>query len=564
MADSLKDHLAWFDDWRKGPDFDDFEQRPIAYFCAEFGLESRIPTYAGGLGILAGDVVREMGDRGVPFVAVGMYYRKGYLCDIEKGSERSSAECKEISPESVGLQPVMDTNGMRVSVRVPIQNREITVQGWTWKHKNVLLFLLDTNNEANTPHDRMIVDQLYVHDKEMRLKQEIILGIGGLRFLEALGYHPRIYHINEGHSAMLALELLHHEMKERKLSFDQVKQFARRRIVFTNHTLVPAGNEVYSNDLVALLLDRYAKNLQVPISEIVNLGLVQESSIFSMTMLSLRMAGMINAVSKLHAKKAKQIWTDHPMFGITNGVSLPMWDRIRGENSQSGAFWKRHQEQKKVLLKIIAERTGVQWDVETLLLGWARRFVSYKRPLALIGELRRLINIAKTEGKPVRIVYAGSPHPSDAEGVGMLNRLKGLIKKELSDIVVYLPTYDIDLASTLTSGCDVWVNTPVVGFEACGTSGMKAALNGALPLTTLDGWINEIALEDIGWPLNNCRVSEDAMDILEKKIVPIYYDRNMDGIPVAWEQRMHMARTLIQDQFSATRMAREYIQMLYV
>ncbi len=559
MPDTLKDNLDWFEKWKAGPDFDDFQARPIAYFCAEYGLEARIPIYAGGLGILAGDVFREMGDRGIPFIAVGLYYRNGYLCDADVAKNA----CVTVLPEDVGLTPVVDAQGHRVTVTVPVDGKDIVVQGWQYTHKDAKLFLLETTNEQNDPHDRMITDQLYVGDKETRLKQEIILGIGGLRFLEALGYHPSIYHLNEGHSAMLVLELIHHEIKERKLGFEQVKQFARRRIVFTNHTLVPAGNEVYSNDLVALLLDRYAKILEVPISEIVKLGLVQESSTFSMTMLSLRMAGIINAVSKLHAKKAKEIWTDHPMFGITNGVSLPMWDKIGTSEDDPSALWKQHQSRKKELLAVIKEKTGAEWGMDDLLLGWARRFVHYKRPLALVSEVERLKELAQRSDRPVRIVYAGQPHPSDADGVAMLKQLKDLIAGELSGTVVYLPHYDIDTAQTLTSGCDIWVNTPVVGFEACGTSGMKAALNGALPLTTRDGWVDEIPLEDIGWELNTNRVTDDLLDQLENAIIPMYYTKNAEGLSEDWVKRMQAARTLIRDRFSATRMVREYIQMLY-
>ena len=551
----------WFEEFRHTAKYQSLNDRPIAYFCAEYGFEDALPIFAGGLGILAGDVVKEAGDQKLPMVAIGLYYHRGYLCG-EK--ELNLQACKDLRPDHLGLKQVLDTKNNPVIIKVPIQDKEVVVQAWEKQIKGVRVFLLDTDLELNAAHDRLITDRLYISDKETRFKQAMVLGIGGLLFLEAMQIHPSIYHINEGHSAMLALELIHHEMKERHLAFDEAKQFARRRMVFTNHTLVSAGNEVFSNDLVSLLLARYAEGLGVPVSELVKIGLVQESSVFSMTMISLRMSGIINAVSKLHAKKAKDIWPDHPMVGITNGIHVPTWDRIKSDSGKPGELWTIHQARKRILLDFIQKQTGQEWSEDHLLIGWARRIVSYKRPMALFEEVKKFQEINKNSDRPVRVVVAGQSHPNDEEGTRMLKELIALSKGELKDVLVYLPNYNMEMAKLLVSGCDVWLNTPIVGFEASGTSGMKAALNGVLPVSTKDGWVDEIELSGKGWLVDSDHVTADLMEILEKHITPFYYKRDAKDIPLQWEQNMRNARQMILNDFSTTRMLREYIQMLYL
>lgn len=555
---------SWFESWRKTTQFAEFVSRPIVYFCAEFALESDFHSYAGGLGVLAGDVMKEAGDQKLPMIGMGLLYRKGYLGSAIPTKVTDAQNPESFTTAHAHIERVLDAQKKPVQIKMPIGDHDVSVQAWKWESGGTLVYFLDTDLEENAPQDRSITHQLYVGAKEARLKQELILGIGGLRMIEALGIHPLIYHMNEGHSGMLALELIRHEMMERSLSFDEARQFARRRLIFTNHTLVPAGNELYSNDLVSVILEKYANELEVPVSELVKLGLVQESSIFSMTMLSLRMAGMINAVSKLHAKKAKEIWADHPMVGITNGVHVPTWDAIEGSVDAPGAFWNAHQQNKIALLKIIEEKIGKKWGEDALLVGWARRFVRYKRPLAIFDEAEKLLAFARDSAHPVRFVFAGKPHPSDEDGVKMLQDLQKFIEEKASDLVVYLPEYVMDSSKMLGAGCDIWLNTPIVGFEACGTSGMKAALNGALTCSTKDGWIDEVNLDGIGWNINSDHVAQSFLELLEKEIAPAYYGNRQNGIPSAWEERMRKSRTLIQNQYSATRMLREYIEMMYV
>ncbi len=561
----VADERAWLEQFRGTPKFADLAARPIAYFCAEFALRGDLPNYSGGLGVLAGDVVREAADRGLPMLAVGLYYNKGYICQVRSDGTGFTEVCEDHPPEHMGLALVADESGKPVTVEVPIGGSTVAVQAWRLQVGSVPVYLLDTNVAQNSESDRRITDRLYVGDKETRLKQEIVLGIGGLRLLEALGEHPSIYHLNEGHSAFLALELIRHQMEERHLGFSEAKQFARRRMVFTNHTLVPAGNEIYDGDLVALMIGPYCQALGVPVQDALSLGLIHQSSSFSMTMLSMRMASIVNGVSKLHAAKAKEVWTDHPMVGITNGVHTGMWDSLAGRDlATPGAFWAGHQERKRALLDALKSWTGREWGPDDLLLGWARRIAGYKRPLAILEDAERIARIARRTGRAVHIVLAGQPHPSDTDGLAMLERVRHATEGDLRDIVVYVPEYGIDKAKLLVSGCDVWLNTPVIGFEASGTSGMKAALNGVLPCTTRDGWVAEVDLYGVGWALDSEHIGTNLLDVLERDIVPMYYERDASGVPATWERHMRNSRSMVMERFTASRMLREYVELLYL
>ena len=568
---SLTDDNAW---WQKFGDTDNYRKfltRPIAYFCAEFGLSSNLSLYAGGLGILAGDVIREAADRHFPMVGVGLYYHGD--CEKHPGSVTK------------GLTPAADRFSRRVTIKVPLRDNHILVQAVKFEERSIPVYLLTTDVDGNSLADREITANLYPSNKEKRLQQEIILGIGGLRLLEALQIHPAIYHLNEGHSSLLALEIAAHETRERGIGFADGLELAKNRIVFTNHTLVPAGNDIFSNDMVAANLSKFAEELTIPVGDLVKLGLVQDSSLFSMTMLSLRLARKINAVSQFHAKKAAETWTDHPMEGITNGIHFPSWNRmgksqisnlnpfdklrsstprslrleeIDAERSRSikSQIWVMHQENKRILLSHIHHVAGQSWPEDALLLGWARRIVGYKQPLALFADLDRLKKICLNSSRPVRLVISGNVQEGDEEGQKLLEELKGLLDPALA---VYLPNYNMDLAGLMTAGCDVWLNTPVVGFEACGTSGMKACLNGVLPLSTKDGWMAEIESYGIGWMLDSDRVSDSIYQILEDKIIPLYFDRKPD-----WMINMAQARQLILDRFTTTKLLKEYVEKLYL
>lgn len=546
-----QDELKWFDNFRSGKANQRLRERPIAYFCAEYALRDELPIFAGGLGVLAGDYVREAADQEVPIVPVGLYYPEGFT------HKELSPEGKVVdlhprrTPEELGMMQVVDSMDKPVIVEIPIQDRMVKIKTWVYNQKNIKVYLLDTRHSDNAEVDQHITDALYVTDKETRLKQEMVLGIGGLRLLEALKIHPSKYHLNEGHSAFLVYELIYHQMKEHQIGFDEARERARDHILFTNHTLVAAGNDVFSNDLVALVLSKYAEQIEIPVKTLVDMGLVQESSSFSMTILAMRAAGKINAVSKLHAEKAKEIWTDHQMIPITNGIHLPSFDMVKDENS----IWDKHEERKRKLLLRIEQQTGTRWNGNELILGWARRIVRYKRPLALVERLKQFGEIARSEDRPVRVVFAGISHPDDEDGRELLEELQYRLSSDLKGVAVYLPHYNMELSVEMTSGCDVWVNTPVVGFEACGTSGMKAALNGTLPLTTVDGWVKEVDLYGIGWGLNDADVAGDIADKLREQVVPTFFD-NRDE----WKAMMKNARSLVYNSFSMTRALREYLE----
>jgi len=550
----MNNDTAWFNTFKTSKEYAVLSSRPIAYFCAEYAFFEHQQTYAGGLGVLAGDYLREATDQQIPLVAVGIYYREGYLHHEAFSGNVVLKHNTDRTAEEIGLIPVLELSGKRLFISLPIGDKTVYLQAWKKQMGTVTLYLLDTNVSQNDVSERNITSRLYTSDKEIRLKQEMVLGIGGMRLLEILQISPIVYHMNEGHSAFLSFEMAHHEMQRHKKSFLEELDQTKQRIVFTNHTLVAAGNDTFSKDAVSALLKKYAEEIQVPVEDLVSLGVIPESSMFSLTTLALRMASKTNAVSRLHAKKALDIWPTNQMIAITNGIHIPTWDGIENDTQMT----EKHRQQKLALLEFIAEITGVHWESDIFLLGWARRMVGYKRPLALLDDIQKFKTLAGSEKRPIHVVFAGQAHEGDTEGAEVLKILQQHIEGDLKEHVIYLPDYTISLAKRMVGGCDLWLNTPVVGFEACGTSGMKAALNGDLPCSTNDGWIAEVNMYGIGWLLDSDFVNASILDTLEQKILPLYYE-NKNG----WEQNMQHARTLIKNEFSTTKMLRKYIEILY-
>jgi starch phosphorylase len=525
----------------------DSVSRPVVYFSSEFALSFSLPTYAGGLGILAGDMVREAADSQFPFIGVGLFYQDGYICKKMEQNGQIIEACSIIHPEHEGLTVVCDVLGHELLISLPIGSDVVYVKAWEWKEKGNVVYLLDTHVEKNSDENKHITNRLYVEDKTTRLKQELVLGIGGLRFLEKMGLHPRIYHMNEGHSAFLSLDLIRHEMEEHHISIDEAKARARDHIVFTNHTLVAAGDEIYPIDVITMLLAQYSNESQIPLDEIIDMGRIDSSQMFSLTHLAFRTCGKANAVSRLHLQKAQSIWPEYTMEYVTNGVNEKTWKK---ETS--------HSKNKQKLLSTIKEETGVVWDEKTLLLGWARRLVAYKRPFAMFEDIERLSTLVQKRGQEVHIVISGFVPPGDRHADETFAKLQEIIEGPLKGHVVYLPNYTMELAGDMVAGVDVWANTPVVGFEACGTSGMKALLNGVLPLTTQDGWVEEAELFDIGWILDSTNITESFLNNLETQILPLYYTN-----PEKWEQMRKNAEELGHNQFTTTRMLKEYQEKMY-
>jgi len=548
----------FFEDFRVSPEYQKLAQNPVAYFCAEFAINEQLPTYAGGLGVLSGDYVYEAKTHDLPILAVGLYYYVGYKCSVS-GPKKQGADLVIRNPQELGLKPVLDKNNQRVKVSVPCGERKIVLSGWVWDKETIPVYFLDANLEENNPEDRKISWYLYAMDKEIRIKQEMVLGIGGFRFLKAIGISPSIYHLNEGHSAFLSFELASEVMKRQSVDFLEAQELAKRKIVFTNHTLVAAGHDIFENEFFSLMLSAYANESGIAVSELLSSGAIGGVNSFSMTKLALSSAGKINVVSRLHFEYAAKLWPDFPIFPITNGIFIPRWDRVKNENQ----IWRNHQKNKNELLKFIYQRFGIQWLENELLIGWARRIVKYKRPLFLFEKIDEFLKVVQNAPRPVRVLYSGNPHPEDEDGLMMVEMLKKLSLGKLKNHLLYLDLYDTEVAKLMTSGCDLWLNTPLIGFEACGTSGMKAALNGVLPVSTDDGWMAEVSFDTIGWKIENVNSSDYLLRLLRETIIPTYYQQDASGIPISWVGKMVEARKLICEHFSTGRMLKDYILKLY-
>ncbi len=546
----MDNNTLWFNNFYKIKSYQFLQRRPIAYFCAEFAFDDKLSIFAGGLGILAADFIKEAASLNIPMVAIGIFYHQGYINKKVNNKEQITK-----------VTPVKSKNGDRIIIQIPIEDRLVNVQAWKIEIGSISVYLLDTNLKNNSLPDREITKNLYVADKKIRLQQAMILGIGGQKLITKLEINPLIYHMNEGHAALLSLELIHNEMEQRHIGFIEGKDLIKKRIIFTNHTLVIAGNDLFEENLVISELGKYVnEELQIPLNDIIALGKDQNNNLFSMTTFSFSMSAHINAVSKLHAVNAYKIWPHNPMISITNGININRWDKLYNSNQ----IWQSHQTNKRKLLSQVKERTGQTWAEDELLLGWARRMVEYKRPLVLLEDLNRLVSLAKKDHQIVHIIYAGEAHSSDIKGLELIKLLQEKINKHLQGTVVYVPNYNLHLAQMMAAGCDIWLNTPLVGYEACGTSTMKAALNGVLPVSTKDGWIDEADLNGIGWILDNENISNSFLDCLEQQIIPLYYQKDENGVSKYWIENMQKARKLILDNYSAARMLREYIEKIYL
>lgn len=549
--------LEWLTQFKKTPEYQLLAEKPIAYFSAEYALLPTLPTYAGGLGVLAGDYVRESNEQGVPILFMGLYYQRA-----QNSLTQSDGHSGNFSPSAIGLTLVVDEKNERIVIAVPLHDRMVYAQAWMWTSGTVRVYLLDTDIPENKTEDRIISERLYTEDRETRLKQELLLGVGGFRLLAKRGYHPSVFHLNEGHSAFLALELVHHEMEHQKVDFDTACEYAKKHILFTNHTLVAAGQEQFTVSLASAMLQKYAEEIGVPVASIVALGTVEDSTLFSMTTFSFKFSAKANAVSAFHAEQAKSVWPTYHMESITNGIFLPLWDACAQSTAET--LWQIHQQNKKELLDYIAQTTGEHWDQNTLLIGWARRVVPYKRPMLFLENIERVLAIANHEQRPVRIVFAGPTNNEHPDENQLLNELRTCIQEKLKGVAVFLPNYSITLGKLLTAGTDVWLNTPVIGSEACGTSGMKALLNGSLPLSTRDGWVHEADMSKIGWILDEGDVATKLHDLVSQEIAPLYYEHIAHPEHSAWIERMILGRALIVNSYSMTRALKEYIEKMYI
>jgi starch phosphorylase len=555
--------------------------RMVAYFCAEYGISDTLPIYSGGLGVLAGE-------RKLPFAAVGLFYRKGFFhqhVDATGQHEYIST----IDPVANGLELIRDKEGETVLIEVPIGDHVVYAQIWRWKlGSSTNLYLLDTDHWKNNEEDRLITDQLYSGDQAKRIKQELVLGVGGYRALKLMRYKPDVYHMNEGHSSFMALEYITDIAKDQGITLEHARRIAKKKLRFTNHTLVAAGNDAFPAELIRSSLALFSKETGLTMHDILNWGSSPDAAnTFSMTMLSLRMAGISTAVSRLHAEKAVSLWPDYHLTPITNGVFLPTWIapelqklyakfapewRPEASNTKAwkgirrmphAALWNAHLALKRKMLAEVAVKTGVQLEERALTIVWARRFAAYKRPDLLFSDLSRLKKFIFRSDRPIQIIVAGKAHPADKQGKDIILKVEDLALHDLQNKVVFLEDYSLTLAKLLVSGADVWLNTPIFGLEASGTSGMKACANGVVQLTVSDGWAHEVDWYGMGYELPAEGAEKAIYPLLQNKVIPTFFRRTADDVPELWVAMMQETIASVSPAYSSARMVDDYVRELY-
>ncbi|HEU4700228.1 MAG TPA: alpha-glucan family phosphorylase [Gemmatimonadales bacterium] len=597
--------------------------RPVAYFCAEFGLHNSVPIYSGGLGVLAGDHCKSASDLGVPLVGLGLFYRRGYFDQRLRldGWQEDSDEF--FSVESTPLVPLTGPGGEEILVTVETFGRPVHVRAWRLAVGRVPVFLLDADLEMNAPEDRGLLNRLYAGGPDLRLRQEWILGVGGVRILRAAGLDPGAWHANEGHAAFMLIERLREHVAA-GASWDEAVARVRDTSVFTTHTPVPAGHDAFSVDAVEACTGPVWEAMGVSREEFLHLGAhPTQPGLFHMTVLAMRLSGHVNGVSRRHGQVSRSLWRDLwpqrpwetiPIGHVTNGVHLAtwmaspvkdllaehlgpdwqtrldepgLWDQVLTLDHER--FWLVHLALKEILGRLIREDArrrfasqhkeaaqvvgaGTLLDPAALTLGFARRFATYKRANLVFRDIERLKRILTNTWRPVQIVFAGKAHPADDPGKEVLQAVYHFTRDPAFEgRVAFLEDYDMHLAHLLVQGVDVWINLPRVPLEASGTSGMKAALNGVPQLSTLDGWWAEGYDGLNGWaiPPAGETENEDAADVerfyrlLEEQVVPLYYTRDARGVPVGWVEKMRHALRASGARFTARRMVQDYVSAYY-
>lgn len=542
---------------------------PIAYFCTEFGVEESLPIFAGGLGILSGDLLLEAGKQGLPFVGVGLFYHYGFAVHTP-GKDIVLDGDDKIDPSQAGFSVLKDGD-KDFLVEIEVSSRKIFARTWTKAYGSAHLFLLDTDIDENTKEDRDVTGYLYHHNLEAKLLQELVLGIGGVRLLRHIGIVPSIYHLNEGHTSFAALaiatEYMHDHPETRSLAgaIDEVK----KNIVASKHTVLPASGVFFSKEQFKGVIDAYLAQHNVDYDEFFVMGKSDsDGGWFSSTRFLIQSIIRGNAVSILHAAFEKKVHPHSPLFGITNGVNVDRW---RSKDWPSGPAKEAPDEtlfafkikKRAELVDLIKQKTGAELDPNALTIVWARRFAPYKRPELIFSDLDRLVNILESKEGPVQLILAGNASYDNEEGKVLLDKILGLIfDPRLKGRVVYLPGYSITMAHALIEGADVWLNTPIRGKEACATSGMKAALNGTLQLSTSDGWIEEVEWADKGWVLPAEDTANNLYEILEKEVVPTFY-RKSEGVAKEWLSKMRNMADRAENYYTTERMLNEYLEKLY-
>src|SRR5437764_12550790 len=600
----------------------------IAYFSAEFGLHESLPIYSGGLGILSGDHCKEASDLGLPFVGVGFLYPQGYFQQRITRDGTQEASYDKLHSSDAPAIPASDADGNEVMISVDLPGRRIQAKVWKLQVGRIQLYLMDTDVEPNAPLDRELSARLYGGDREMRISQEIVLGIGGVRALRALGISPAAWHINEGHAAFLNLERCR-ELVASGLSFNEAREAVAANSVFTTHTPVPAGNDTFSYDLVDKYFGSYWSQLGLDRNQFMEVAREDHGwgPTYGMTALALRLTGQHNGVSELHGAVSRKMWQflwpgidseEVPIDSITNGIHTPSWIAPEmnalfkrylgadwGDHVDEEDLWKRiidipdeelwqtHVQRKEALINYTRRRLRQQHlrlgegsmqmaefesmlNADALIIGFARRYATYKRATLIFRNIERISAILNNPERPVQIIFAGKAHPADEPGKALIEQVYRISRSDaFRGKVIFLENYDIDMARYLVSGTDLWLNNPIRPHEASGTSGQKAALNGQPNCSILDGWWAEGYNGKNGWAIGEEREYHDAevqaeadslslYQLLEEQIIPAYYDRGADGIPHHWIATMKEAIRTCAPQFSMRRMVKEYTTRFYV
>jgi starch phosphorylase len=604
--------------------------KPVVYFSAEFGIHESVPVYSGGLGVLAGDHIKSASGLGIPLVAVGLFYKQGYFRQQLDVDGYQHQEYLHSRVESLPIDRAVDVEGNPVVVQVDTRSGPILAQVWRMSVGRVNLYLLDSDVDGNTPEDRELTSRLYGGDTRVRIRQELVLGIGGVKAIRAMGITPGVYHLNEGHSAFATLEAIRGRMDRDGYSYDEAVRRVARQTVFTTHTPVPAGHDRFDGGLVEEHLGPMRDALGISHDHLMSLGRVEthnHDEPFCMTVLALKLSRRANAVSALHGHVSRRMWNslwpareeeEVPIGHITNGVHVPSWlswqmlqlyDRIfpsgwfrrMGEpdvwqkiyDVDSGELWETHYALKNLLLQFVRRRLARQCrrrgecdeaveqartvlDPNILTIGFARRFATYKRADLVLSDIDRLLAMISDPDRPIQIIFAGKAHPADEPGKELIRKIANLRHDErTSGRIVFVEDYDINVCRHLIQGVDVWLNNPRRPLEASGTSGQKVVLNGGLNCSILDGWWAEAFDGRNGFAIGrgethaqdeitDQRDAAALYDVLEKEVIPLFYDRDSDGLPREWIRMMKNSISSLAWRFSAHRMVMDYARACYV
>ncbi len=627
QLDDYLNERTWY---RKHRQINPDQKECYAYFCAEYGLVDCLPIYSGGLGVLAGDHLKSASDLGLPLVAVGLLYQEGYFAQHLNADGWQQERYPLNDFYNMPLELVLDDQGKELRISVEYPGRLVYARCWKVQVGTVPLYLLDTNIEPNSAYDQDITDELYGGDLDTRIHQEMMLGIGGVRLLKSLNIQPTAYHLNEGHSGFLILERIKMLMQDQSLSFEQAKQFAQSTQIFTTHTPVSAGFDMFPPDKAMYYVGHYAGNFGLQKDEFLALGRENTgdfSSPFSMAGLALKTASFVNGVAQLHGQVSREmfhsLWNEFPIdevpiTAITNGVharscvaksNQELYDRYLGENWSQASLekslwdkvaaipdeelWRNHERCRAELVMFVRERLVKYYkeigassgeiahaqevlDPGVLTIGFARRFATYKRATLFLRDIERIKRILTgNKDRRVQFVIAGKAHPKDIPGKELIRDIVNITRQEgFSTSIVFIPDYDIYVSRLMVAGCDVWLNTPRRPREASGTSGMKAAMNGILNLSILDGWWDEAEYTKTGWAIGGRDEEDDKnyqdeldanslYELLEREVAPIFYNRDSEGLPRQWIAKMKDAIHYNCPVFNTARMLRDYANQAY-